>query len=198
MGNHASTPQQLGLSDVLQFPTLHLSAGTDFQFRDPERGFDRARVTGVVARLVRVKDAAAATALEVAAGGKLYQVGTFCMPSRTDALVRCKRLGALMCCLLLFCSADSGCSLLQTVVLGYGQDTSSSLTARVTVLPNPCAMPLHHQVVVDSEATAKALLSKGQLRNRVTIIPLNKVSPLPWPCLNQPHLGGTSCSRPEF
>lgn len=32
------------------------------------------------------------------------------------------------------------------------------------------------QVVVDSDATAKALLSNGQLRNRVTIIPLNKVS----------------------
>lgn len=31
------------------------------------------------------------------------------------------------------------------------------------------------QVVVDTEQTAKALLSKGQLRNRVTIIPLNKV-----------------------
>jgi structural maintenance of chromosome 2 len=31
-------------------------------------------VKGVVARLVRVKDASAATALEVAAGGKLYQV----------------------------------------------------------------------------------------------------------------------------
>ena len=32
------------------------------------------------------------------------------------------------------------------------------------------------QVVVDSESTAKALLANGQLRNRVTIIPLNKVS----------------------
>jgi len=29
-------------------------------------------------------------------------------------------------------------------------------------------------VVVDSEATAKALLARGQLRNRVTIVPLNK------------------------
>ena len=57
---------------------------------------------GVVAKLVRVKDPANATALEVAAGGKLYQV------------------------------------------------------------------------VVDTEATARALLSKGQLRNRVTIVPLNK------------------------
>ena len=28
---------------------------------------------------------------------------------------------------------------------------------------------------MDSEQTAKALLSKGRLRNRVTIIPLNKV-----------------------
>ena len=77
----------------------------DFQYRDPERGFDRSSVKGVVAKLVRVKDPADATALEVAAGGKLYQV------------------------------------------------------------------------VVDTEATAKALLSKGQLRNRVTIVPLNKARP---------------------
>lgn len=46
----------------------------DFQYRDPDRGFDRAAVKGVVARLVRVKDPATTTALEVAAGGKLYQV----------------------------------------------------------------------------------------------------------------------------
>ena len=81
----------------------------DFQYRDPERGFDRSSVKGVVAKLVRVKDPADATALEVAAGGKLYQV------------------------------------------------------------------------VVDTEATAKALLSKGQLRNRVTIVPLNKARPFPGP-----------------
>ncbi|EIE18219.1 RecF/RecN/SMC protein [Coccomyxa subellipsoidea C-169] len=74
----------------------------DFQYKDPDRGFNRAAVKGVVAKLVRVKDPSTTTALEVAAGGKLYQV------------------------------------------------------------------------VVDSEATAKALLSRGQLRNRVTIIPLNK------------------------
>lgn len=48
-------------------------AGLDFQFRDPERGFDRARVKGVMAKLVRIRDAATTTALEVAAGGKLYQ-----------------------------------------------------------------------------------------------------------------------------
>ena len=78
--------------------------GLDFRFADPERGFDRSKVKGVVARLVKIKDPDAATALEVAAGGKLYQV------------------------------------------------------------------------VVDSSETAKALLSRGQLRNRVTIIPLDKVS----------------------
>lgn len=46
----------------------------DFQYKDPDRGFDRASVKGVVAKLVRVKDPATTTALEVAAGGKLYQV----------------------------------------------------------------------------------------------------------------------------
>jgi hypothetical protein len=32
------------------------------------------------------------------------------------------------------------------------------------------------QVVVDSDQTAKALLERGQLTKRVTIIPLNQVS----------------------
>ncbi|DBA81803.1 hypothetical protein WJX77_004664 [Trebouxia sp. C0004] len=80
-------------------------AGVNFQYRDPERGFNRGKVKGVVAKLVHLQDPATTTALEVAAGGKLYQV------------------------------------------------------------------------VVDSDITAKALLSNGQLRNRVTIIPLNKVKP---------------------
>lgn len=84
---------------------LHSSlANVDFRYVDPEKGFDRSRVKGVVARLVRVKDPNTTTALEVAAGGKLYNV------------------------------------------------------------------------VVDNEITAKSLLSKGKLRNRVTIIPLNKIN----------------------
>ena len=82
-------------------------AALDFCFKDPDRGFDRSRVKGTVASLVRLKDGATTTALEVAAGGKLYQV------------------------------------------------------------------------VVDSDRTAQALLSRGQLRNRVTIIPLNKVRTSP-------------------
>jgi hypothetical protein len=36
------------------------------------------------------------------------------------------------------------------------------------------------QVVVDSDTTAKALLERGQLTKRVTIIPLNQVRWLLW------------------
>jgi len=77
--------------------------GLEFEFADPERGFNRNRVKGTLAKLVRVQDENAYTALEVAAGGKLYQV------------------------------------------------------------------------VVDTEETGKKVLTKGQLKRRVTIIPLNKV-----------------------
>ncbi len=57
-------------------------AGVNFQYRDPERGFNRGKVKGVVAKLVHLQDSATTTALEVAAGGKLYQVGT-AAPSTT-------------------------------------------------------------------------------------------------------------------
>ena len=33
---------------------------------------------------------------------------------------------------------------------------------------------------MDTEATAKALLARGQLRNRITIVPLNKARLLPY------------------
>jgi len=56
-------------------PPLLPAAAIDFRYSAPERGFDRSRVKGVVANLTRVADPATATALEVAAGGKLYQVG---------------------------------------------------------------------------------------------------------------------------
>jgi structural maintenance of chromosome 2 len=74
-----------------------------FDFADPVRGFDRSKVKGVVARLITVKDDKYSTALEVAAGGKLYQV------------------------------------------------------------------------VVDEAIVGKALLERGQLKRRVTIIPLDKI-----------------------
>ncbi|KAG6424906.1 hypothetical protein SASPL_115329 [Salvia splendens] len=46
----------------------------EFNYRDPENKFDRSRVKGVVAKLIKVKDGSAAVALEVAAGGKLFNV----------------------------------------------------------------------------------------------------------------------------
>ena len=52
--------------------------------------------------------------------------------------------------------------------------------------PESCDQPAL-QVVVDSEQTAKALLSKGRLRNRVTIIPLNKVGPAHHPSASFCH-----------
>ncbi|KAG1678186.1 hypothetical protein FOA52_016123 [Chlamydomonas sp. UWO 241] len=52
----------------------HEASGCGFRYTDPRPGFDRASVKGVVASLVRVADPSNVTALEVAAGGKLYQV----------------------------------------------------------------------------------------------------------------------------
>ena len=51
-------------------------AGMDFTFTDPESGFDRSRVKGLVAQLFSLSPdkAQAGTALEVCAGGRLYHV----------------------------------------------------------------------------------------------------------------------------
>ncbi|XP_019642179.1 PREDICTED: structural maintenance of chromosomes protein 2-like [Branchiostoma belcheri] len=51
-----------------RFPNL------DFEYRDPEKNWDRSRVKGLVAQLITVKDVKHAMALEVAAGNKLYNV----------------------------------------------------------------------------------------------------------------------------
>ncbi|KAF5731061.1 structural maintenance of chromosomes protein 2-1-like [Tripterygium wilfordii] len=78
-------------------------ANVQFTYRDPVKNFDRSKVKGVVAQLIKVKDSSTMTALEVTAGGKLFNV------------------------------------------------------------------------VVDTENTGKQLLQNGDLRRRVTIIPLNKI-----------------------
>jgi structural maintenance of chromosome 2 len=51
-------------------------ARLDFQYADPERGFDRRKVKGLVANLVEIDEAnfSASTALEISAGGRLYNV----------------------------------------------------------------------------------------------------------------------------
>lgn len=40
-------------------------AHIEFKYRDPMKGFDRSKVKGVVARLIKVKDSSTMTALEV-------------------------------------------------------------------------------------------------------------------------------------
>lgn len=40
-------------------------ANVEFTYRDPVKNFDRSKVKGVIARLIKVKDRAAMTALEV-------------------------------------------------------------------------------------------------------------------------------------
>ncbi|XP_077981159.1 structural maintenance of chromosomes protein 2-like [Glandiceps talaboti] len=57
-------------ADTLEarFPNLQ------FEYKDPEKNFDRSKVKGLVAQLIKVKDVNTATALEAAAGGKLYNV----------------------------------------------------------------------------------------------------------------------------
>lgn len=126
-------------------PSVHVAA-IDFRYSDPERGFDRSRVKGVVAKLTRVADPSTATALEVAAGGKLYQV----------------------------CACSKGsCWAVGLVKAGGSSGGCCESIAKVALPTFPlCRQPA--QVVVDSEQTAKALLANGQLRQRVTIIPLNK------------------------
>mmetsp|Transcript_11685 Transcript_11685/g.21845 ORF Transcript_11685/g.21845 Transcript_11685/m.21845 type:complete len:1211 (-) Transcript_11685:2-3634(-) len=91
------------LQEVVDTLTAQLEGRLAFNYSDPVRGFDRNKVKGVVAKLIRVKNPAHATALEVVAGGKLFQV------------------------------------------------------------------------VVDEAITGKALLSRGKLQRRVTIIPLDKI-----------------------
>lgn len=51
-----------------------LDSSLQFRYTDPEPGFDRSRVKGLVAELIEVRDAKYNQAIEVTAGGKLYQV----------------------------------------------------------------------------------------------------------------------------
>jgi structural maintenance of chromosome 2 len=91
------------LEGTVETLSAQLEGRLAFNYSDPVYGFDRSKVKGLVARLIEVKQAEHSTALEVVAGGKLYQV------------------------------------------------------------------------VVDEVITGKALLSRGKLERRVTIIPLDKI-----------------------
>ena len=55
----------LGLFYAYRFPQVQ------FDYQSPGARFDRSKVKGPVIKLVRVKDATTATALEITAGGKV-------------------------------------------------------------------------------------------------------------------------------
>ncbi|CAM9448409.1 unnamed protein product, partial [Laminaria digitata] len=61
------------LLQVVDRLSAQLAGRLNFEYQDPQKNFDRSKVKGLVARLVDVKDKAHSTALEVAAGGRLYQ-----------------------------------------------------------------------------------------------------------------------------
>lgn len=46
----------------------------EFDYTPPEKNFDKNKVKGLVAKLIRIKNPEATLALEVAAGSKLYNV----------------------------------------------------------------------------------------------------------------------------
>lgn len=73
-----SAQQQRAAVNAYKEKCRSISAGLghilNFAYSDPRQGFDRRTVKGVLARLARVKDPTHATALEVAAGGKLSHI----------------------------------------------------------------------------------------------------------------------------
>ncbi|NXD13174.1 SMC2 protein, partial [Nothocercus nigrocapillus] len=60
--------RELYESLMARFPSLH------FEYKDPEKNWNRTLVKGLVASLIIVKDISTAKALEVVAGGKLYNI----------------------------------------------------------------------------------------------------------------------------
>ena len=116
-------------------------ANVEFTFRDPTRNFDRSTVKGVVAKLIKVKDESAMTALEV------YLLFL------KNYLSVCRSIYQYSFCFLwLFIYNPENLFLVQVVAGGR-----------------------LYNVVVDKETTGKQLLQNGDLRRRVTIIPLNKI-----------------------
>lgn len=67
----ASTQAQKDTAEKL---SAQLEARLSFEYASPVKGFDRSKVKGLVAKLFTVPEKLHATALEVVAGAKLYQV----------------------------------------------------------------------------------------------------------------------------
>ena len=66
----------------------------DFQYSDPERNFDRSKVKGVSAKLIKVKDPKYNVAIDTAGGGKVYRKSSM--------------IGQIHFCFLVICSKFIG------------------------------------------------------------------------------------------
>lgn len=62
------------LRNQLEEEESQLDSNLQFRYTDPEMNFDHSRVKGLVAELIEVRDPKYNQAIEVTAGGKLYQV----------------------------------------------------------------------------------------------------------------------------
>ena len=62
------------LRNSLEDCESQLDSSLQFRYTDPEANFDHSRVKGLVAELIEVRDGKYSQAIEVTAGGKLYQV----------------------------------------------------------------------------------------------------------------------------
>lgn len=126
-------------------------AKVDFTYRDPVKNFDRSRVKGVVAKLIKVKDRSTLTALEVGHAA-MHDIIYF------------------VCFRYIFC--------FQALI---GSKHNHQLLLYCACCVQVAAGGKMFNVVVDTENTGKQLLQNGELRRRVTIIPLNKIQSHPVP-----------------
>lgn len=69
----AMEARRVQLRDIVDELSARL-ASVSFSYSDPVKNFDRSKVGGLVAELITVDDVSNATALEVTAGGRLYNV----------------------------------------------------------------------------------------------------------------------------
>lgn len=84
---HEEKTQTAVLSERADQLSARLSS-CEFRYADPYPRFDRRKVHGLVAKLIRVKDPKLTTAIEVTAGGRLFQVVVDTDSTANDLLKR--------------------------------------------------------------------------------------------------------------
>ena len=67
------------------------SPNLEFQYHDPEKNFDRRKVKGVVATLMKVKDPKFNVAIDTACGGKVTTLLLNVLIITVEAIAHCKK-----------------------------------------------------------------------------------------------------------